>query len=37
LGIGHIEKPLNFERYAGAVLERGTYWRLLNQPPQLAK
>ncbi|MEP6715766.1 MAG: response regulator [Terriglobia bacterium] len=36
LGVNsYIVKPVNFDRFAAAVLELGMYWLLLNQPPDL--
>jgi two-component system response regulator len=38
LGVNsYIVKPVNFEQFAGAVQEVGTYWVFLNQPPVVEK
>ena len=38
LGVNsYIVKPVNFEQFAAAVQEVGTYWVLLNQPPVVEK
>jgi CheY-like chemotaxis protein len=35
LGVnGYLVKPVNFDGYAEAVRQMGTYWLVLNQPPR---
>ena len=30
----YVRKPVSFPRFADAIAELGTYWMVLNQPPQ---